>query len=228
MPGRFNRIELNNMYENGWQSPEVETHVTGSTSEITAQQYIKNIAYDLKIDSWRNLTIIDFGAGKGDMVQVLQKFGANAIAIEPYGQEYLHRKGITVYTSIDDVDLNLKVDGVIMSNVLEHLTEPLQYLRKIYNVLKVGGWLYIGTPNSLSLNAVLHKSNWKEAANNSHVMLYGPKSLTYALQKSEFNNLSRCRWVIKYEDSRFKQLIQQFLTILGMEGELKYIALKSK
>lgn len=42
-------------------------------------------------------------------------------------------------------------DGIYMDSVLEHLFDPVNYLKELHRILKVGGLIYCGVPNEDNL-----------------------------------------------------------------------------
>ena len=215
---------LDSLYSHSWESPLNHVNETGSTSLILARQYVTSLCKSLSIKNFDGLKILDYGAGFGLMAKALSEFGAEVVAVEPFGYRYIANLGIQVYRALDDIPQEKEVfDGVVSLEVVEHLQEPLENLKTINSLLKPGGWLYISTPNSQSLNARLRRDHWREALKVSHIALYNQKSLSKLLLLAGFK-VKRLRWWIKYQDSiviRIKDyLLQRFL----LDGDLKLLA----
>jgi len=98
--------------------------------------------------------ILDAGCGDGTMLSNIKK---NNSKIKPYGVdiskkgcEIARKKGIKTRVA----DLNNKIpffknsfNFVIAHEVIEHLTDPDQFLEECHRVLKKNGYLIITTPN---------------------------------------------------------------------------------
>lgn len=74
-------------------------------------------------------------------------------------------------------------DVVLSADVLEHVTEPLKYLKECYRILKDGGILILTTPNGL-----IAKKNNKIIKNHSpfHITEYYPDELMKMLSENNF------------------------------------------
>jgi 2-polyprenyl-3-methyl-5-hydroxy-6-metoxy-1,4-benzoquinol methylase len=103
------------------------------------------------------LTVLDIGTGMGDSLIYLKNEinkTATYFAIESsdFCVKHLEKNGITVITN--DVDETWqatnkqKFDVVIMRHVLEHFLNPADVLKKVKEVLKPDGVLYVGVPNA--------------------------------------------------------------------------------
>lgn len=99
-------------------------------------------------------------------------------------------------------------DFIYLDSVLEHVLNPLEYLKKIRNILKPGGILYVGTPDEDNLFNVLKKLALRLRGKKDisvktrpfdfpyHVVGFNPHSFKYIIDKSGlrikyFRNFSR-------------------------------------
>lgn len=101
--------------------------------------------------------VLDLGSGMGHALAYLRDLQHGAIyeAIEPSTacREHMLNEGLT-HISSDvnsdwDVTRNARYDLVIMRHVLEHFPEPQAVLRKVREVLKEDGLLYVAVPDAL-------------------------------------------------------------------------------
>ena len=105
----------------------------------------------LGTDKLRGKVIADIGCGAGSFLDLVKGFASNTIAVEPnrsFHQE-LESKGHKTYGYCKD---SLKewegaVDIAVSFAVLEHVENPLEFLKEINSLLKPGGVLLISTPN---------------------------------------------------------------------------------
>jgi 2-polyprenyl-3-methyl-5-hydroxy-6-metoxy-1,4-benzoquinol methylase len=97
-------------------------------------------------------SVLDLGAGGGELVYVLRSLGLEARGIEPnegYARSALETLGVPVAAGFwQDADISAgSLDAVTLFHVLEHLDEPLRALELIRDWLRPGGILWIEVPN---------------------------------------------------------------------------------
>ncbi len=95
--------------------------------------------------------LLDVGSGCGVFLAVAQKRGWKVKGIEPSIQSVeVARKqyGLDVFNgSLQEYDENSKFDVVTFINVLDHLVEPWEEVKRAVNLLKPGGIVYFRFPN---------------------------------------------------------------------------------
>lgn len=108
-----------------------------------------------KIDSMAGKPIldwIDIGTGPGLFLDALKKRSKNGIGVEPSIQafNYAVSKGHKVINGFFDHSLAKKLgefDAVHLSEVLEHVPNPIEFLISVKGVLRVGGFICVVVPN---------------------------------------------------------------------------------
>ena len=93
---------------------------------------------------------LDIGSSAGLLMEaVAEAFGTETVGVEP-GEVYRRHaaaKGLSVYAALEEVP-DGAFDLVTMSHVLEHLPDPVGYLRRLRQTrLAEGGWLLVEVPN---------------------------------------------------------------------------------
>ncbi len=102
--------------------------------------------------------ILELGSGSGDLAYSLEyhglkfeKYYLNDISesrIEGLKNKFKGEKYEVVKFNIEYDDVNIsRVDGIIMIALIEHFIDPIEALKKSYNLLNDGGIIYIETPN---------------------------------------------------------------------------------
>ncbi len=214
--------ELRTLYEHSWSMPEAYTAETGGTDDQLANIYARSLARSLGKSDLKGLRILDFGAGRGAMLNALSRLGARACAVEPFGYAYLRSKGFEeVFSSLSDVRSSF--DGIIMIDVLEHLYTPWEILAKLRERLVEGGWFYIATGNPLGLNARLMKGKWREARKKEHLLFPSPSTMERMLIGAGFRRFQRLKWYIRYHPLP-RGVADYVLQATGLDGELRYLA----
>ncbi len=103
------------------------------------------------LGSVRNRDILDVGCGSGPLLQLLKENGANAIGIDSSVSAVTLgvAKGLDVrHLHLSEVGTGIgPFDAVVMMEVIEHLTDPVDSLRRAAALLKSGGFLFVTTGN---------------------------------------------------------------------------------
>lgn len=74
-------------------------------------------------------------------------------------------------------------DVVVMFDVLEHFTNPVEELSRIQKLLKPGGWLYLSTPCRDSFTAQSDVLSWGENKPPEHLFLFAYDDIEKLLEK---------------------------------------------
>ncbi len=216
---------LDTYYELGWRDPGQQI-ISGGTDLELAEVYVKRLLHILQRPDFAQTDLLEFGAGTGAMVTAVADAGANVTAIEPFGYKYLQKKGATVYPDLALLPQR-QFDGIYSIQVLEHLLKPWETLSTLFYYLKPGGWLYISTIYAQSLNAFLHRGNWREAQNPGHLYFFTPANLQRLLGDAGYGRIQRVRDFIQYPNRTVREFWQDYLLqYLGLGGELCYLAWK--
>lgn len=221
MPGQR---ELDEFYDRSWSNPEIERSETGGTDVWLAYVYVRKLARSLGRPDLDGLRILDFGAGRGDMLEALRGVGARAVGVEPHGFEYLQSKGFKVYRTLPEVPGTW--DGIVMIDVFEHLEKPWETLTSLRNLLAEDGWIYIATPNPVGLNARINKGRWREARKPAHLVFPHPSTMEKMLIHAGFRRIKRLRWLVRFHENPVKMVLNWAMQVGGLDGELKYLACK--
>ncbi len=89
-----------------------------------------------------SLDLIEVGCGKGHFLERLESLGFNIAGFDPT-YEGDHPKIARVYFS---PDTGLRAGGIILRHVLEHVSDPVSFLRGIRDSNGGGGRVYIEVP----------------------------------------------------------------------------------
>ena len=145
------------------------------------------------IQNFRDKIVLDFGCGGGSFLDSIKGFAKKTIGIEP-NIEYsdsLISKGHEVFKSIEECEnFSGNIDIVISFGVIEHIENPLDYLKSSFDLLKPGGRLYLETDN---LDDVLFQFNITNFNSfyfrTVHNWYFDKNSLKSLSEKAGFSNV---------------------------------------
>jgi 2-polyprenyl-3-methyl-5-hydroxy-6-metoxy-1,4-benzoquinol methylase len=150
--------------------------------------------------------ILDIGCSTGIFLQQFQThYRAQAFGVEPgkVYRQYAQSLGLEVYSSLDEVQhaLGSRFNLVSMMHVLEHLPNPLEYLRNLREkYLEPDGWLLLEMPN-------LYAHDCFEIA---HLISFSAHTLTQVVQKAGYRVVQ-----FRAHGQPRSQLIPLYLTLLA-------------
>lgn len=135
----------------------------GTSSRLTLVDHEETYGRHILASICKKIVInkaVDLGCGAGKDLEIVRKYHPNS---ELFGIDFeksnkIHLSSIRVNSialNIENEKLpfeNNSVDLVIANQVLEHTKEIYWINHEIFRILKVGGYLYLGVPNILSLH----------------------------------------------------------------------------
>ncbi len=99
----------------------------------------------------KNTKLLDIGSGGGEFTYLASRMGAEASGIDPssgYLEFGKNHYSINVeQKQISELEDTHSYQIVTMFHVLEHLPNPLKVIKKVHQILKVGGYFVIEVPN---------------------------------------------------------------------------------
>ncbi|WP_018970505.1 class I SAM-dependent methyltransferase [Rubritalea marina] len=209
--------ELNELYLNAWvENDTSDRFATGSTDLGISRSLLKSVQFN------HDGRCLDYGGGTGQLASVLVEFGCvDVYVFEPYG----NNPGLSI-SWVKDLRVldGEKFDWIFMTEVIEHITDPVAELAKVYNLLSDHGALVITTPNSLGWRARIERFRWRESQNPTHINLFSEVALKKCLSEAGFSNIKRCYQPVQYKASGLKRFLLSITQVLGVDGGLRIIA----
>ena len=163
--------------------------------------------------------ILDIGCGRGSYLIQMKDLGWNVLGIEPdpVSAQLAKKDGINIFNgTLEEAGLDEEsVDQITMQHVIEHLIDPLAYVKECYRILKKGGRLVIYTPNIDSLGHRKFHKSWLALDPPRHLYVFSSQSLKSLFDKSP---------VRKYQISSSPHLAKQIYdnsVIISKHGSVK-------
>ena len=131
-------------------------------------------SYKFKDSVSQNDTVIDFGCGGGFLLKSLDCKERIGIEPNPSAAESVKKLGIQHFTSPNDAVSNLGeciADVIVSNNALEHTLNPLQELKNLKPLLKIGGTIHFVVP----CDSIKYQYNPKDI--NYHLFSWSPQNL---------------------------------------------------
>jgi 2-polyprenyl-3-methyl-5-hydroxy-6-metoxy-1,4-benzoquinol methylase len=139
----------------------------------------------------KSLRVLDIGAGIGEVISVFNDHGHDCEAIEVNSAaiEQLKNIGINVFEdSFYNYDSNEKFDVIMAWGVVEHITNPLLFLDKVYSLLNPSGVFVSEVPHSQSILVDYCQKSGKDPLRilqgEQHIILYSNKAYCELHEKS--------------------------------------------
>ncbi len=159
--------------------------------QATARGYLSEISRYRGAGHGR---LLEVGCGEGDLLALAETDGWDVTGLE-YSSAACDRarhrvkRGQVLCGELRDAALPAgQFDLCVISDVLEHVRSPLDFLREIHRVLKPGGTLFVATPSTDSWSARLLRQNWMEFK-TEHLAYFDRQTLQTALFKTGFREV---------------------------------------
>lgn len=137
--------------------------------------------------------IFDVGAATGYFLDLTKQRGWQTAGTEisDYAAKVANERGHRVFCGeLDQLPIEGKFDVVTMWDVLEHIGDPLAYLKKANDLLVDGGLVAINTVDRGSALARVLGLNWHLIVPPEHLNFYSRENLEIVLRQAGFEIIS--------------------------------------
>jgi 2-polyprenyl-3-methyl-5-hydroxy-6-metoxy-1,4-benzoquinol methylase len=134
-----------------------------------------------------NKDVLDFGCGNGGFLCLARKVarGIAGVELDRSVAAHFKKERILLWHSIEDI--KGKFDIITLFHVLEHLPDPVGYLRRLAGHLSEDGKIFVEVPNSNDALLGLYKCEafaqftyW-----SCHLFLFNPSTLARLVEKTD-------------------------------------------
>jgi len=181
-------------YESGEYRKKLQQSLT-SEYALKEQDYVQKFMIQALggLDVLRNQFIVDVGCGAGSLLDMICGITSDQIGIEPCKPyfEALQKKGYKVYTDLYSAKEknNQTLDWALSSQVIEHVENPIKFLKEVFSLLKPGGQALISTPNRNDIMNSIMPEFQEFFYRTQHRWYFEKKSIEYCAKQSGFKIL---------------------------------------
>ena len=174
---------------------------------------------------------LDLGCGEGFGLILANQKGWNSYGIDIADNRIEEAKNKNINFICGNI-FNAKLsddyfDSVYLDSVLEHLIDPVSYLKELNRVMKKGGTLYIGVPNEDSLFNEVKKFFYRLTGNPVsekikpfdppyHVGGFNKTSLPVTISKANFKIIELNNFAARFEFRKYPYNSRNFWLHLFM------------
>lgn len=134
---------------------------------------------------------LEIGCGNGNFLSYLKQHGWNVTGIDL--SEHAARQAKENF----DIDVHVgelektplkdsSYDFIRLSHVVEHFFDPVSSMKKVFELLKPGGIVYVEVPNVEGAGAQISGKYWYGWDAPRHLFMFSPKSISETLEKAGF------------------------------------------
>jgi 2-polyprenyl-3-methyl-5-hydroxy-6-metoxy-1,4-benzoquinol methylase len=140
--------------------------------------------------------LLDVGCGNGRFLSLARRLGWESHGIEPdaAAAQVVREQGMSLLGSrLEDLpgELAGTFDVITLDQVIEHVYDPVDALRRCHDLLRPGGYIWLETPNTDSVGYEIYGAHWRGLESPRHLVLFNFASLSWSLERAGFERVQR-------------------------------------
>jgi SAM-dependent methyltransferase len=139
-------------------------------------------------------TLLEIGCGYGFLLDEAKQFFSVGAGTElsPTAVEHARASVDHIYEGgIEQIPTNRKFDCIIAIHVIEHVYQPLIFLKQLAKQLNPGGKVIIATPDMGSIWRRLMRHRWPSFKIPEHISYFDKRSLTSLMKRAGLVGIER-------------------------------------
>jgi len=174
--------------------------------------------------------VLDLGSGTGHIAKTFldRGFDLTCIELSESARKILGSMGLKNYPDLSKIPNGQLYDAILMVEVIEHITLPVEFLSEARNFLAPGGFMFLSTPCSSGLKAIFNREQSQAFSVPEHIHFFNSESLERCLHSSGFSQFHRehLNFMVPGESS-LKKALNRALYTLNLHSHLTYFPLNS-
>ena len=138
--------------------------------------------------------LLEVGCGYGYLLDEARLFFSRCVGTEfsPQGAEIARTASVEVFVGgIDQVPPGAKFDCVVATQVIEHVYEPLSFVKRLATRTKPGGHIVLATPDIGSVLSKFMGRRWPSFKAPEHVIYFDFPTLSLLMHQAGLNPVRR-------------------------------------
>ena len=173
-----------------------DTVYHGVESRLHQQWLVKHMAGDrVKMLNRfaRRGRLLEVGCATGEFLEAAEAAGFDVLGVdasERYARYSMQRNLNVRYGRLEEMDLHpSSFDVIALFHVIEHVQDPVDFLRRLNALTREGGLIFIATPNVDSVTDRLFGFQHPNYHQEDHLLFFSTETLRQVLQKASFEPL---------------------------------------
>lgn len=141
-----------------------------------------------RIEGWlpQRGTVVDIGCAAGFFIAEAQRRGWQACGVEISSSMAEYARRLTSSPIVESIEaLGIAIDSldvITLWEYIEHVSDPIEQLRRFSSFVRPGGVLALSTPNTAYWTAVYRPDRWREFKPPAHLGFFTAASIRRALE----------------------------------------------
>ena len=138
-----------------------------------------------------NGELLDVGCGNGSFLAGMKKLGWNVSGVEPDANAAkiaMDRLAVSIAVgTLEKANFSdNSFDAITAHHVIEHMHDPIGFLRESLRLLKPGGKLVVTSPNVASWGHRVFRMSWRELDVPRHLHIFSPQTIRICAEEVGF------------------------------------------
>jgi SAM-dependent methyltransferase len=138
--------------------------------------------------------LLEIGCGYGFLLDEARSFFQRRVGTEfsPQGAEIARKAGAAVFVGgVEQIPPDAKFDCIIATQVIEHIYEPLPFVKQLVGHTKPGGHIILATPDIGGVLRKLMRRRWPSFKVPEHVLYFNYWTLSSLMYRAGLSDVHR-------------------------------------